>query len=297
MRIKANTLSEIYDAIGGLGGQVAVFDFVCGELGYEVLMTQAIGGQFYDKHRRDHTVVALCWKGCPVLASTVSHVQIELDDVDVSTMGNESHTGYPRFLWLRDKGHWKKIESLSNVAAHEGPIHWLGGNGGAAGMTNFEANDVSIRGIATDYVVRQAPVRADELPLVDGDYMLLFDRNEAHRSFRNTGIEYIEYFAEVLDDVGGKLVVMSGFYPRQILPKSVIRFYMEYRDMDMLCNLVSSCAQFLSPYSGVGEAALFMGCNLVLIGGPPGEKQDRHWRIVSRMAEDRGFGFGYFDLS
>lgn len=291
MILKPSTLGEIYELIGSLDSSIALFDFTCGELGYEVLMAQSVGREFYLEHRDTHKVVALCWKGCSVLAENISDIQVELDNTDVSIIGNKKHRGNPRYNWLEEMGHWESIEMLPNVKERFGPVYWGGDRRGIAGRSEMKVSCDKIREIATRNVVEYGKVIRPLAPIViDGNYTVLFDRNEKHQRKRNTRLEHIEHFYKESKDKGESLVILSGLYPREDLPGDVIRFQPRHRDIDLLCSLIRHCSLFVCPDSGMGEAGLVLGTNMVLIS-VLNELNKKRWDLMSSMATARGFTF------
>ncbi|MEL6908874.1 MAG: hypothetical protein AAFR62_20995 [Cyanobacteria bacterium J06629_2] len=55
----AKTLSEVYEIIESIPGSKAIIDFISGEMGNEVLLSQSLGGIFYDRHQQQNRVIAL----------------------------------------------------------------------------------------------------------------------------------------------------------------------------------------------------------------------------------------------
>lgn len=303
IRIKVTSLEEIYNSLAMLSqsfGKLSVFDFVCGELGYEALMTQAIGGEFFKNNHSQTTVVSLCWKGCSRLAVNTSHAQVELDNIKYSIAGNVSHSGNPRHQWLNKNKHRQKVDSLSFVNNHVGPMFWKGGMGGIGGdcqasQTFGEQDMFTIRKMAADYVTwSQFKLLKEENsePLVEMPYIALFDRNEKHMPRRNTTVEDIEYYSEYAKQNGLGFVVISGLYPREILPDNTIHFCPEHRDIDLMVNIASFCEMFITPPCGIGEVAAITGANIVMIG-ELNKYEKKQWDIVSRMSTERGFRFTY----
>jgi len=270
----ANTLPEIYKIIEAISGPKAIIDFISGEMGNEVLLSQSLGGVFYDKHQHQHRVIALTWKGCSLLYTNVSHDQIELDNDEISPEWNKNRhtTGEQRFNWLLRQRHRDGLQSLSNIRARLGPF-WLfcgvtiGGysRNGYFVKTGFYKQYGRYWRLATNRLGATQPVFDAGAPLVQDEYISLFDRHERHEPDRNVQLWQINLFHNWAKQLGIKLVIISDLYPRK-LPEGVIRIQSSHRDMTVIANIVKNSLLHGAPASGAGELACVFGCNYVQIG-------------------------------
>lgn len=282
MRYQASTHEEIYNVLRSLPGPLAVLDFFCGELGWELFVSQALGGRFYDENKNGARVVALCWKGCAILYENISDDQIEFADVKASMSGNKRHDGVRRVRKL------KYDRMPGNVIACLGPVicapdavfryHKMAAEELLAQTANRLAR--------TQYVFDSPGDRVIEEP-----YIALFDRNEKHRPGRNTRMWQIKLFHRLAQECGLRLAVISGFYPRRP-PGGAIWLKMRHRDLDLLCNVARHSLLWGGPVSGGGEAGLLFGCHAVAFG----RWVDRQAPFIRRLVTDRGFRwFGTLD--
>lgn len=270
----AKTLSEVYEIIETISGSKAIIDFISGEMGNEVLLSQSLGGVFYDRHQQENRVIALTWKGCGFLYDNVSHDQIELVSEDIHAEWNKNRysTGEQRFNWLVKQQHRTRLMDLSQIRFRLGPF-WL-----SCGMTiggysrqgyfakrGFNKQYGRYWRIATNRLGRTQPVFNAGSPLVADTYLSLFDRHERHEPKRNTQLWQIHLFHRWAKQLGIKLVVISGLYPRK-LPKDIIRIHSPHRDLTAIANIVQHSLLHGAPASGAGELACVFGCNFVQLG-------------------------------
>ena len=268
---KAHSLSQIYDIIIAIDGSKAIIDFISGELGNEVLISQSLGGKFYDRHHDQRCVIALTWKGCGILYSNVSHHQIELVNDDIRSEWNKNRytTGENRFNWLMRQQHGRKLAQLPNIDARLGPF-WLscgqtlGGysQGGYFAKIEFQRQYGRYWRLAIDRLGRTRPTFDVGPPLVSQPYISVFDRHDRHDPRRNTQPWHLRLFKSWADQLSLKLVVISDFYPRP-LPEDVIRFQFPHRDMKAIANIVTHSLLHGAPASGAAEIALVFGCHFV----------------------------------
>lgn len=267
----AHSLPQIYDIITAIDGPKAIIDFTSGELGNEVLLSQSLGGKFYDRHHTQACVIALTWKGCGILYSNVSHYQIELvnDEIRADWNKNRYTTGENRFNWLMRQQHGRKLAALPDIGARLGPF-WLscgqtlGGYSRGAHFAKLEFQRQYGRywRIAIDRLGRTQPTFEVGEPLVPQPYVSVFDRHDRHDPRRNTQPWHLSLFKRWADVLGLKLVVISDFYPRS-LPEGVIRFQFPHRDMKTMANIVTYSLLHGAPASGAAELALVFGCHFV----------------------------------
>ena len=270
----AKTLSEVYEIIEAISGSKAIIDFISGEMGNEVLLSQSLGGVFYDRHQQHNRVIALTWKGCSLLYDNVSHDQIELvsDDINAEWNKNRYTTGEQRFNWLLRQQHRSRLLALSNIRFRLGAF-WI-----SCGVTigGYSREGYFAKGgfnqqygrywrIATNRLGKTQPVFNTGSPLVEGAYLSLFDRHERHDPKRNTQLWQIRLFHSWAKQLGIKLVVISGLYPRK-LPQDIIRIHSPHRDMTAIANIVQNSLLHGAPASGAGELACVFGCNFVQLG-------------------------------
>jgi len=267
----AKTLSEVYEIIESISGFKAIIDFISGEMGNEVLLSQSLGGIFYDKHQQHHRVIALTWKGCSLLYDNVSHDQIELVNADINAEWNKNRytTGEQRFNWLVKQRHRSRLLALANIRFRLGAF-WLscgvtiGGHSrkGYFAKRGFNQRYGRYWQLATNRLGRTQPLFNAGLPLVKGAYISLFDRHERHDPKRNTQLWQIRLFHNWAKQLGIKLVIVSGLYPRK-LPKDIIRIHSPHRDMIAIANIVQHSLLHGATASGAGELACVFGCNFV----------------------------------
>ena len=268
------TLFEAYKIIESTTGSKAIIDFISGEMGNEVLLAQSLGGVFYDKHQQQNRVIALTWQGCSLLYANVSHDQIELDSDEISPEWNKDRytTGEQRFNWLLQQQHRSRLRALSNIKARLGPF-WL-----SCGLTigSYSRNGYFIKEgfykqygrywrIATNRLGKTQPVFDSGRPLVQDNYISLFDRHERHDPKRNVPQWQVHLFHRWATQLGIKLVIISDLYPRK-LPEGVIRIQSPHRDMTAIANIVQNSLLHGAPASGAGELAFVFGCNYVQLG-------------------------------
>jgi hypothetical protein len=275
MKYSANSLEEIYAIIEALPKPIAIFDFLCGELGYETLCSQSVAHKFYKE--QNVPVVVLCWHGCSILFSNVSAIQIEYTNDDVALRGNDIHRGEPRYEWLVSHNHKERIDTIPGIVAHMGPMYWTGGNVYAKRLRPDEYIDY-LAPITTnffglyEYIVRyyeQEPptfISPCTIP-IDGPYIAFFDRNEKHQPERNAQDWHVKLLQRWAKDYGYKLVVISGLYLRKI--EGAIQFAPKHRDLDLLCAVAQGSTAFFSSPGGASEAAMMFGCNFGLLGWLP----------------------------
>ncbi|MEL6438056.1 MAG: hypothetical protein AAFQ80_02200 [Cyanobacteria bacterium J06621_8] len=270
----AKTLSEVYEITESISRSKAIIDFISGELGNEVLLSQSLGGLFYDRHQQQNRVIALTWEGCSLLYDNVSHDQIELVSKDINAEWNKNRytTGEQRFNWLARQQHGNRLLALSKIRSRLGPF-WLscgvtiGGYSrkGYFSKKGFNKQYRSYWRTATNRLSRTKPVFDAGLPLVKGNYISLFDRNERHNPKRNTKAWQIRLFHNWAQQLGIKLVVISGLYPRK-LPKDIIRIHYPHRNLTAIANIVQHSLLHGATASGAGELACVFGCNFVQLG-------------------------------
>lgn len=295
-RFKAETLGQIYETLEAMEHPIAVFDFFSGEMGYEALCAQAICGKFYDDFHPTMPVVALTWKGCSVFYENVSDHQVELQDVELSMLGNLRHRGEPRWATLVLAEHRERIAGTASVAECKGPTYWASGHVLDVRLAGFirpgylekptRANREGIITAAAERLIHSRYVFRPGLDrLITEPYIALFDRNETYSPWRNTQEWHIEWFDQLASKHGIKLVVMAGLHPRE-LPGRITHFTPVHRDMDLLCNLARNALLFTAPPCGAGEAACVLGCDFVALGN-----MGVGYQALEDMVTSRGFAF------
>lgn len=302
MRYFVRNLQGLYETLDRIPGPKALLDFLCGEMGYEVLMAQALGGSFYEKHKGRARVVACCWKGSALVYSNVSDDQIELDNLEVSTLGSRLHRGEDKWDWLVQQGHLEKGAALGGVIQRLGPYYW--GNGapdanrlqGVSAPPPLDSRQVCYSGfvkfISRRLVAEQFRFQPYGERLVQQPYISVFDRNETHQPHRNTQLWQIELMRSWAQKRGYRLVVISDLYPRP-LPDDVIRFSPPHRDMEMLCNIVRYSTLHASPTCGAAEWAQVVGCHYLQLTP---YTADYSPSLFMDLLKNRGFRyFGVFD--
>ena len=190
MRYSAESLSQIYDILEEMPKPLAVLDFMCGELGWELFVAQALGGRFFDRNKGKSRVVALCWLGGSVLYENVSDDQIEFVDIKKSMKGNRRHDAGGKIRWLREIGHVSRIQEIG-IFAHLGPT-----DVSAKGMYRvhgWQDKDV-FRNVARRLARTRFVFRSSAPRLIEKPYIAIFDRNDRHHSRRNTKLWQINLF-------------------------------------------------------------------------------------------------------
>jgi hypothetical protein len=280
MRHQANSLDEVYEILRAYKEPVAVIDYISGEMGYEILTAQFFGGNFYDTHKENLRVVALAWMGQCAIFDNVSHDQIELVNVERSMSGNRKHQGSRRLAWLEHSGH--SLREIPNVAIYMPPM----APSEKMLIAKYSVNQEQLLRLVVDRLQRTRDV---VIPLGDrlvrGDYVAIFDRNDKHQAGRNTKLLQVERLCGIAEEYGLKVVVVSGFNPRDFGP-SVVRFTPRHRDLDLLCNIAHHCTFFAGPVSGATTTAAIFGCNLFALG--------RWWNrepLISALVTSRGFSY------
>ena len=276
MKFEASTLRGVYSALKKIDEPLAVFDFLSGEMGYEALCAQAIGGRFWDEHRDRLTVVALCWKGCTAYYENVSHHQVELTDLKHSTLGNRAHQGADRWAWLVLQNHRGKVDKLKNVKAHVGPAYWSGGRVLDQRLCGFidyqylreyglETNRTGLIAAATKRLVREEYTFDAGVSPAEGPYIALFDRNEPRSPDRNTQHWQFRLMRHWAKKFKVGLVLVSGLFPRENI-KGALQLQPEHRDVDLLRSVARNALLFAAPPCGAAEAACIFGCNFLALG-------------------------------
>ena len=301
MRHSAGNLSEVYDVLADLSrdhGPLAVCDFICGELGYEALLAQAVCGRFYDLHSSRYPVVALTWKGCSITYANVSHHQVELQDAVLSTLGNVQHRGEYRWAKLVLLDHRTEVERSGRVTEHLGPLFWIGGHVNDPrlvgyirhGFLHFTPNRAGIIRAARERLVNSGFVFLSMCsPHVQDSYIAIFDRNEPpqRKPGRNTPLEWLGWARRLADIMGVKLVVVSGLNPREEIDADVF-IKPAHRDLYLIHDIIHFSKLFITPPCGIGELACILGCNLYAPKGLGSGTRD-----FQRMLEGRGFRMFY----
>jgi len=308
MRYAARTLGEVHDILASFNGPIAIADFFAGEIGTEVICyAQTLIYNFYHAHKDHVHVVALCWQGCSLLYSNVSDSQIELLDTEVSLLGNVGHSGEEKYRWLVENGHTERIAAMDHVVERFGPCYWkghamdhlqglvprhheyveaLGGRVKTAPKAKFMADQLVETG---------AVFRSPLLPATGATHIAIFDRNEKLEPWRNTKLWQIKLFHKWAQELGIKLVVMAGLYPRSGLPDDIIHLTPVHRDMDLLCSVMQNALVYAAPESGAGNLAALFGCNYVSLME---WSRGRFWfeEELLRGLRERGFHcFGVLD--
>ena len=298
-RYRAKSLGEVYAILEDIAKPVAVFDFLSGEMGYEALCAQAVGGWFFDAVRDKHgpavPVIALAWKGCALWYENVSDHQIELDDVDLSTLGNTRHKGEPRWAWLVLADHRERMDGIGGVIECFGPCYWGGGGVDDARLSGFvrlgnlpfEANRAGlIEQTHRRLVDSKFFFRSTGGPVVCDPYIAVFDRNEqaTRQPKRNTQGWQLRWLYELAKDTGHRLVVLAGLNPRHNLPRDVIHLTPKHRDIDHLFAVARGAALFAAPACGAAEVACILGCSFLALGNL-GRGHDK----LLEMQTGRGF--------
>ncbi|MEM9450938.1 MAG: hypothetical protein AAGA75_20730 [Cyanobacteria bacterium P01_E01_bin.6] len=268
----AQTLPQVYEIISAIDGPKAIIDFISGELGNEVLISQSLGGKFYDHHHQRMRVIALTWQGCDILYRNISHEQIELINDEITPEWNKNRytTGENRFNWLMRQHHGRKLMELPDIRARLGPLWCSCGLtlGGYSGRRNyfaklgFEKQYSRYWYLAINRLGRTQPIFDAGARLVAEPYISIFDRHDRHNPKRNTQPWHLDLFKQWADELSIKLVVISDFYPRS-LPADMIRFQSPHRDMTMIANIVTHSLLHAAPASGAAELALVFGCHFV----------------------------------
>ena len=305
MRYVAHALEEVHDILASFDGPIAIADFFAGEIGTEVLCyAQTLIYNFYHAHKDHAHVVALCWRGCSLLYSNVSHSQIEFSNTEVSLLGNVGHSGEEKYQWLLENGHVEKVAAMDNVVERFGPCYWkghavdhlqglvprhheyvetLGGRAKTSPKAKFMA----------DQLVETGAVFRSPLLPVQSRYIAIFDRNEKLEPHRNTKLWQIELFHEWAQELGIKLVVMAGLYSRSGLPDDIIHLTPVHRDMDLLCSVMQNALIYAAPESGAGDLAALFGCNYVSLME---WSRGRKWFGEELLRGLRERGFHYFGV-
>ncbi|MEQ8542291.1 MAG: hypothetical protein RIB93_33160 [Coleofasciculus sp. D1-CHI-01] len=301
----AHTLAEIYEITAGIDEPKAIIDFISGEMGNEVLLSQSLGGKFYDKHHNYCRVIALTWEGCGILYSNISHDQIELVSPKIKADWNKNRftTGENRFNWLTRNDHDRALPKLPNIKARLGP-YWvscgmtLGGysNGYYFAKLKFQKKYGRYWHLAVNRLARTQPTFDVGSPLVEGHYISLFDRHDRHNPQRNTQPWHIQLFKNWANKLGIKFVVISDFYPRK-LPENTIRFQSPHRDLKTIANVANYSLLHAAPASGSAEVALVFGCHFVQLCDCSVAGFDLYNPLIfARMSRVRGYEhFGVFN--
>lgn len=284
MRYRATNLNEIYQAIREMGDSIALIDFIFGELGYELVVAQTLAREFYNVHKAEARVVALAWRGCPIILSNVSHDQIELMDIARSTRGNRRHKGAgDRYAWLQSVGHVDEISNLPNVIAHSPPLPAMDKQ---LQMRFGKIHTHLLEEMAELLVGEKHIFEPPDERLIREPYITVFDRNDKHYAVYNTQMWQIRSLHKIAAQYDIKLAVLSGYNPQK-MPEDVLHFVWRYRDLDLLCNLVHNSLFFAGGAISATETAAAFGCNLLYLN--PFPKRGIEGKHICRMAEGRGF--------
>lgn len=272
VRLEAKNLHELYGILEEMPKPIAVIDFISGEMGYELLMAQVLGGLFYDFYRNVAKVIALCWIGGSLLYSNVSDIQIELVDVEKSIRGNRKHQAVRRLEWLKSQSH--SIQNIDGIIAHFPPT--------CPSQKLFKriyglSQDELIQ-LWVDRIAETRPVFNSEVLKIETPYIVVFDRNDVHQPERNTKLWQIALLHQMTQKHGLDLVLISGFNPRPA--PSEMRFSLVHRDLDLLCNLTQRAVFFAGPPSGMTTTAIMFGCNFLSLGHFYGDRDKTATKII-----------------
>ena len=286
MIYEADSLDKIYGILAAMDKPIAVFDFLSGELGYEFLTAQVFGGEFFDAHRDNARVVALCWKGMPVAYQHVSHDQIEFIDIKASIKGNRKHQGGRRYRWLAQQKHGTKVRGINGVVAY----HLSLNPSEKALIQRYKINQTELfRKMVNRLIDKQ--ITFESFPgwrAILTPYILVFDRTDKHQSDRNTRWWQLETLKKVADRYDCTLAIRSGFQPRRKFPKGILHYGPEDRQLGLMCNLVRHALFFAGPVSGLTTTGVAFGCNFLSLGT---RKIKQHDELMVRVIEERGFEY------